>query len=1209
MQRSIIILLLLFPFISSAFIDLTPFTAHYDKGANAFRVSIDDISQVASVSFELTMYSGDCDIPFIFSNEEMTTKVEVTVSSLLRKIVFTTTNVVNKYFFKTKCDACSYQIMIKENSSTNFILEKGYSNVVLISQGETENTYTIKKEEEKTSDVILAINAINCVPSIIVDGKTFSDGKFYNTKIEDTTKDFTFAIKVKEMDTKNTELTEQCSIVIDVINDQTPQVIPEGALMTYPLLPSNPTRTFKYININTPISITVTPFFNKEITISISTQEGALKTYTITKKKTIMIDSIQDSDILISITRSEGTEDIFFDFIIREQKGNPRYLYQDKVNYEYMYPDSKTYFYTDIKKGDYGDIIVNFRQGGGKICVSLVEKDKIYTDANWLRRVNLDLTCTEKIISNMYIQPMSIESDSTEKCDKGCEVYIEITSQEKSKKTNMNYLSEFTISFHSSQSSNIIQLPLNEDNNGGTSLKLNENFISSTQINVDTNKVVISYNSLFYTAYLLLDKEGVPSSMNYDIKLDNSGIYEITTENSLKGKWINFAFEAPYKDDSDNFYQIKIMPQFKNTHNILYASSSKSEMCDVTEGVCYFIVPVHEFEQQSSITVGAIGVKGRNRSVIGCNLYVNVVEGKLIDSLDYSTDDIKKYLPTETAEIYGKDYVIIPNEKMIFDKDYYIIVMVKTNVEKIEFLVSVNLNGNYVFFDFATNPKFFYIPPGRETIAQFFNYGDSHYVENFILFGKGNYDVWSARLIKYIMTASRDEGYGIYVTTYFIVPIDVPESKFNSLKAFTLKEFYKTYFVVKVEDKDLFEHKALVSVNLKVSNIKYLHPAEEEDKFSIKATVVSESFIKAFKINQKIEPSSPFIDGNFFLKEKVLVVKAQVEKSKPYLFIQLNQISKNIYDTISIDISSNVNDGKAPGYSLPTNKYYTNIIENDKVIYRLTKESNTDKIFEVEISRTNDNIQYAVEKVKEAPTFKNETELIKKESVNNKISKLIFSLDSDTDQSIIISFFKDNTQRNDENEKIMIKYQTAKTEDDLSTFTYDRKIIVPLSKDSNSFNIKAENIIKDSKSISSATYLIRLYNKTEDFDISSVDTLFDEGTSIIVPLKEATVTLSNKDSQLIYTIEKTSIPKEIYILISTTFITNDNKEYKLGYDVKEFNQDHPDPDNTGLAWYWYLLIGLGALLIIGGIIGGVCLYKKKKEKKITDVGNEGLIAP
>ena len=101
--------------------------------------------------------------------------------------------------------------------------------------------------------------------------------------------------------------------------------------------------------------------------------------------------------------------------------------------------------------------------------------------------------------------------------------------------------------------------------------------------------------------------------------------------------------------------------------------------------------------------------------------------------------------------------------------------------------------------------------------------------------------MWSARLIKYIMTASRDEGYGIYVTTYFIVPIDVPESKFNSLKAFTLKEFYKTYFVVKVEDKDLFEHKALVSVNLKVSNIKYLHPAEEEDKFSIKATFSSRS--------------------------------------------------------------------------------------------------------------------------------------------------------------------------------------------------------------------------------------------------------------------------------------------------------------------------------------------------------------------------------
>ena len=1209
MQSSIILLLLLFPFISPAFIDLTPFTAHYDKGANNFRVNIDDISQLTSVAFELTMYSGDCDIPFIFSDEEMTTKVDVTVNSALRKIVFTTTNVGNKYYFRTKCDSCSYQILIKVNTPTNFILEKGYSNVVLISQGENENTYTIKKEEETTNDVILVINAINCVPSITIDGKTYSDGKFYHTKIEDITKDFTFLMKVKEMDTKSTELTELCSIVIDVINEPTTQVIPEGAVMTYPLLSSNPTRTFKYINLNTPISITVTPHFNSEVTVGISTEEGALRSYTITKKKTITLDSILDKDIIISITRSEGTEDIFFDLIIREKKGNPRYLYQDQVNYEYMYPETKTYFYTDIKKGDYGDILVNFRQGGGKICVSLVEKDKIYTGANWLRRVNLDLTCTEKINTNMYIQPISIESDSTEKCDKGCEVYIEITNQEKSKKRSLNYLSEFTISFHASHSSKIIQLPLNEDNKGATSLYLNETFLSSTQINVDTNKVVISYNSLFYTAYLLIDKEGVPSSINYDKKLDNSGIYEITTENSLKGKWITFAFDAPYKDDSDNFYQIKIIPQYKYTHNILYASSSKGEICDVKEGVCYFIVPVREFEKQSAIVVGAIGVKGRERSTIGCDVYVNVVEGKLIDSLDYSTDDIKKYLPTENAEIYGKDHVIIPNEKLISDKDYYLLVMVKTNVDKIEFLVSVNANGNYVFFDFVTNPKLFYVPPGMETIGQFSNYGKNNYVENVVLFGKGDYDVVCARLIKYTMTASRDEGYGIYVTTYFIVPIDVPESKFNTLETFTLKEFYTTYFVVKVEDKDLLDKKALVSVNLKVSNIKYLHPATEEDKFSIKATAVSESFIKAFKINQKLEPSSPFIDGNFFLKEKVLVVKAQVDKSSPHLFIQLNQISKNIYDTITIDISSNVNDGKVPLYSLPTNKYYTNIIENDILVYRLTKEIRTNTIFEVEIGRTNDNIQYAVETVKETPTFKNETELIKKESVNNKISKLIITLDSDTEQSIMISFFKNNTQRNEENEKIMIKYQTAKTEDALSTFTYDRKIIVPLCKDNNTFNIKAENIIKKHDSISSATYLIRLYNKTEDLDISLIDTLFDEGTPTITPLKESTVTVSNKDSHLIYNIEKTLIPKEIYILISTTFITNDNKEYKLGYDVKEFNQDHPDPDITGLAWYWYLLIALGALLLIGGIIGGVCYYKKKKETKIADVGNEGLIAP
>ena len=176
--------------------------------------------------------------------------------------------------------------------------------------------------------------------------------------------------------------------------------------------------------------------------------------------------------------------------LIREQKGYPRYLLPNQYNKEYMYPDSRTYFYTDITENDYGDLIINFKQGGGQICARIVEKDKVDNNSNWLHRVNLDLTCTEKFNQDTYRQIISIGKDNTGKCTKGCEIYIEITNQQRTKYENVNYLSEFTISYHSSLDIKIMSLPINEDINGATSLRNNSTFLSNTLINVDTSIIL-----------------------------------------------------------------------------------------------------------------------------------------------------------------------------------------------------------------------------------------------------------------------------------------------------------------------------------------------------------------------------------------------------------------------------------------------------------------------------------------------------------------------------------------------------------------------------------------------------------------------------------------------------------------------------------------------------------------------------------------------
>ena len=61
---------------------------------------------------------------------------------------------------------------------------------------------------------------------------------------------------------------------------------------------------------------------------------------------------------------------------------------------------------------------------------------------------------------------------------------------------------------------------------------------------------------------------------------------------------------------------------------------------------------------------------------------------------------------------------------------------------------------------------------------------------------------------------------------------------------------------------------------------------------------------------------------------------------------------------------------------------------------------------------------------------------------------------------------------------------------------------------------------------------------------------------------------------------------------------------------KLFNKDQPEPEiPKGLDWYWYALIAIGGIILISGICGGIALYKKRKNKKENDIGNEGMIVP
>ena len=79
----------------------------YYGNEESFHLTIEDPTIVTSLSFELTCYSGSCDIPSIYTDEAMTTPVALTSSDARRKIILSisnftsTTKLVHPFFHNT----------------------------------------------------------------------------------------------------------------------------------------------------------------------------------------------------------------------------------------------------------------------------------------------------------------------------------------------------------------------------------------------------------------------------------------------------------------------------------------------------------------------------------------------------------------------------------------------------------------------------------------------------------------------------------------------------------------------------------------------------------------------------------------------------------------------------------------------------------------------------------------------------------------------------------------------------------------------------------------------------------------------------------------------------------------------------------------------------------------------------------------------------
>ena len=189
MDYSIILILFLSLSLVSCddIIELKEGEFYHGADAHVYHLPIADITAIKSVSIELTCYKGNCDIPSLFTDAELTTKVDTTLSSASRKIVLKTEQLSNNYYFALTCENnCYYKLQSVNDNPTNFVLEKDYANIILLSQGENDKTYTVaKKEPTNSTPVLLIINAVNCIPSVTLGETTYDTSKYIQYQIED----------------------------------------------------------------------------------------------------------------------------------------------------------------------------------------------------------------------------------------------------------------------------------------------------------------------------------------------------------------------------------------------------------------------------------------------------------------------------------------------------------------------------------------------------------------------------------------------------------------------------------------------------------------------------------------------------------------------------------------------------------------------------------------------------------------------------------------------------------------------------------------------------------------------------------------------------------------------------------------------------------------------------------------------------------------
>ena len=964
-------------------------------------------------------------------------------------------------------------------------------------------------------------------------------------------------------------------------------------------------------------------------------------------------------ELIISIKHNDKykiTNSSLLKFELVSNYSQPKFLEKNFLNKEFITSNVKyRYFYTEVNKGQGGEIMLHDKRGSGILIGSIIKKDssealiknfKKYPDINALNNkynyLNYD----------RHLHKLSFNFSETEKCEEGCYILISYYHEINDKMDNEVGF-EFSLLLRIWDDENFraqtINIPYNEYIMGcfeETSVK--EHYYSiylSNQTDIISIQIIGELIEGFYKfgkkkliGYYKPDNES-----NIFLQNNHKNAFNINTS-EYKNNYISFTFKPRREEDILSFYYFRVIQANGDDYFISPLDSNLENICQPQEGneneFCIFVLrnDFKSFNYNFSIFPS-----------IQAQLFL--INYKKISKENYFTIDQKKY-----SEIIRKNgYIEGDDTSFNFINKFNL-----NHVKYILFIISLDEIRTYKFFGlhstFSFGKKELYPSIYSSEIFQLCNI--NRYI-NFSL--QYNFSIvfnWLngegiINLNNYLVKQNIDDN---YYGKYYKIPIFGSENNisFNDIDSFIfclklefskneehlelgnpLYEFiqnkeFPLYFMLPI----IHENVENIFINFRIIDLDY----EKESNFEIEGKIIESESARNYRENNDFSRSKK---GNYDICTKFGILNMNIKENKENEKNKENkehkqkkhnrQNSKNIFPFhrkrgkyVYIKISPKDNNekysnvliqilamGKNKEIQIPINQYILRQFSSEDEIhhfriihkkmqnkYELNEEKN-----ETAFNKINEyNIRFEL--------LGNEKNIKVNFYENINASKLndtnAYNLNLNNNGNIFdFSINCTNLTRNKGSlidNYYMIRYISE--EEDIK---YDyKKDSVEINNNNNSFDISLDNIeISGNNSENNNISFVFYFNLFDIDDINNKELLEVLTPISIKPRNTTKIRVDSQEKQLNTTLYYNNITDDHTYFIQTKINVNKNNDYFYSKNLVHVHvyktKSKPETGNNNVLNIIIVIIIIVLVTLIFLTLIAYVFYMKKKNKSLKEI--------